>query len=59
MSKTDFNGEVDRFKIGAGEGRGGKMMPEKIGRCILAPVLFLFLKWQIGTQGVDGMEEMS
>ena len=35
------------------------MMPEKIGRCILAPVLFLFLKWQIGTQGVDGMEEMS
>lgn len=35
------------------------MMPEKIGRCILAPVLVLFLKWQIGTQGVDGMEEMS
>ena len=35
------------------------MMPGKIGRCILAPVLFLFLKSQIGTQGVDGMEEMS
>ena len=31
MSKTDFKGEVDRYKIGAGEGRGGKMMPEKIG----------------------------
>ena len=34
-------------------------MPEKIGQCILAPVLCLFLKWQIDTQGVDGMEEMS
>lgn len=58
MSKTYFKGEVDRFKIGTGEGRMGRM-PEKIGQCILAPVLCLFLKWQIGTQGVDGMEEMS
>lgn len=35
------------------------MMPEKIGRCILAPAFLLFQKWQIGTQGIDGMEETS
>jgi len=56
-SKTDFKGEVDRFKIGAGEGR--KNDARKNWAMHFGSSSLLVSKWQIGTQGVDGMEEMS